>query len=225
MIITVLLSVAAVVTLGASQTTPPALEPASCPLEDQIAFSLTLPNARVCAPSIGAVLTPVSSTPTNLTLRSMLIDNLDTVCVDSCGGKFVDYLASESCNDTFGATTLEVFCTVTNGAAAAGPYCRFAALDIDQTITDTLLMCDNSTICASGCREALLKTKSQIGCCYQSMYNNTRYLTELFIHQFIPQFAFDRFSLLNDPLNNPWNACNVIAPQECTGEPFGEYLI
>lgn len=222
--ITVLLFIAAIVSLGASQATQPALEPPECPLETQIAFSQTLPNARVCAPSIGAVLTPLNAALTS-ERRSAIIDNLDNVCIDNCGGMFADFLASENCNDTLGAITLEVFCIPTNGGAAIGPYCRFASGDLDQTIFNALLACDNSTICASGCRDALIELKSQIGCCYQNLYNNTEYLMELLNTQFLPQFAFDRLQLLNDPLGNPWDACNVNAPQECTAEPFGKKLM
>ena len=222
--VTVLFCMAAVITLVASQTTQPALEPATCPLEDQIAFTQTLSNARVCAPSIGAVLTPVRGTLTN-SLRSALIGNLDNICIDSCGGQFVDYLASESCNDTFGALTLELFCTATNGAAAIGPYCRFASGDLDRTIFNALLACSNTTTCVPGCRNALLELKSRIGCCYQNLYNNTEYLTGLLMFRFLPQFAFDRLQLLNNPLSNAWDICNVMAPQECTAEPFGKYAV
>ena len=219
--ITVLVFFAAIVSLGAPQATQPALESPECPLETQISFSLTLPNARVCAPSIGAVLTPLNVTLTS-ERRSAMIEDLDNVCIDSCGGMFADFLASENCNDTLGAITLEVFCTPTNGGAAIGPYCRFASGDLDQTIFNAILACDNGTTCASGCRNALIELKSRIGCCYQNLYNNTEYLTELLNTQFLPQFAFDRLQLLNDPLGNPWDACNVNAPQECTAEPFGK---
>ena len=214
--ITVLLFTAAIVSLGAPQATQPPLEPPECPLETQISFSLTLPNARVCAPSIGAVLTPLN-VPLTSERRSALIKDLDNVCINSCGGMFADFLASENCNDTLGAVTLEVFCTPTNGGAAIGPYCRFASGDLDQTIFNAFLACDNGTTCASGCRNALIELKSQIGCCYQNLYNNTEYLTELMNTQLL--------QLLNDPLGNPWDACNVNAPQECTAEPFGKKFI
>ena len=217
----VLLFIAAIVTLGASQATQPALEPAECPLEVQIAFTRTLPNARVCAPSIGAVFTPVNVAELSM-LKPAIIEDLDNVCTDSCGGKFVEFLASESCNDTLGAITLEVFCTATNGAAAIGPYCRFASGDVDQTIFNALVACDSNTTCAAGCRNALIELKSRIGCCYQNLYNNTEYLMELLNTPFLSQFAFDRLQLLNDPLSNPWDACNIMAPQECTAEPFGK---
>jgi hypothetical protein len=151
-----------------------------------------------------------------------MIENLDNVCIDSCGGRFADFLASEDCNDTLGAITLEVFCTPTNGAAAIGPYCRFASGDLDQTIFNAILACDSNTTCAVGCRDALIELKSRIGCCYQNLYNNTEYLTELLNTPFFSQFIFDRLQLLNDPLGNPWDACNINAPQECTAEPFGK---
>ena len=218
MAVNVLLFIAAVVTLGASQ------EPEECPLDVQIAFTQMLPNARVCAPSIGRVLTPVNVTVTDA-LRSAMINDLDNVCIESCGGNFADFLSSKSCNDSFGALTLEVFCTATNGDATIGPYCRFASGDFDQTIFSVLMVCYNSTICVPGCRDALIELKSRIGCCYQNLYNNTEYLMELANAQFLPLFAFDELQLLNDPLGNPWDACNVRAPQECIAEPFGKHLI
>lgn len=220
---TLLLFVAVATTLGmadiAAPTLPPqtnmTLEPASCPLEDQIAFTLTLPNAEVCAPSIGTVLTPAG-----INFNSTeVISALDNVCTSSCGGRFADYLDSASCNDSFGAETLTLSCTPTDGTASVGPYCRFALGDLDQSIFSVLFTCDNST-CAPGCKELLLQLKSQIGCCYQNVYNNTRYLTQLLNAQFLLPDLFVKLQQLSDPISNPWNQCNVTVPQECTSEPF-----
>ena len=72
----------------------------------------------------------------------------------------------------------------TDGSAAVGTHCRYAVADIlDGTLLDQLFSCYNITpnsSCPSDCKNGLLILKALIGCCYQSIYNNTLYFTELF---------------------------------------------
>ena len=228
--IIVFLEFTAAFTLCMSQTTQlpgtvRPLEPEGCPIQEQIAFTSTLPNASVCGPSLGFVLTRIMITGERFNNTPALIRDLDNVCIENCGGDFTDFLRSERCNDTLGALTLELACTLTNGTADVGPYCRLAFGDINQTIFTALVACDNSTTCESGCREALIQLKSQIGCCYQNLYNNTEYLMQLLEVGLFNQFVVDRLMELSNPEGNPWDLCGVTSPMKCTGEPFGKFNV
>ena len=198
---------------------PPFKPPASpkCTLQDQIAFISTFPNAAKCGPAIAAVFTPPSNDST------ALVDALDNVCSNDCGGKYSNFLKS-TCSDELGAETFRVYCAPTNGSAAVGNYCRYAAGDIfDTSLFDDLKVCYNSTEerpCAPGCRRALNRIKSQLGCCYQNVYNNTLYNTQLLLAGFITPSTFTDLHNLNTLLYNAWGVCNVTVPLRCSGRVF-----
>lgn len=199
-------------------------EPASCSTQKTVAFTSTLPNASVCRQSLENVLSRVTGTVNT----SVLTNDLDIVCTTSCGGKLFTFLRADTCNETLGALILELSCTMTNETADVGPYCRFALDDIDpETIFVALYACDNlnGTVCEPGCREALTELKSQFGCCYQNLFNNTEYLMQLLAQDLITRQHFDGFFELSNPQGNPWDLCGVTAPMSCPGEPFGKSII
>ena len=194
---------------------PPFEPPAQpvCDVQDNIDFFSTVPNAAVCGPSIGAVF---GNDSTALTLA------LDNVCNRDCGGAYFNFLKSD-CNDDFASETLRLYCTRTNGTAAVGEYCRYAAGDIlNQSVLDDLKRCNitEEQPCTSGCRRALLRLRNQVGCCYQNVYNNTFYNTLLLGAGFLTPSDFTGLVSHNNPFYNPWNACNVSAPQRCSADPF-----
>ena len=73
--------------------------------------------------------------------------------------------------------------------------------------------------CTDGCREALLRLKRQIGCCYQNVYNNTMYNRELLNAGFITPSEFSGLQQLNDPYFSPWTFCEIKPPRRC-GAPI-----
>ena len=191
---------------GPSSIRPPV--PPHCKLEDQVAFISSLPNAAACGPSIATVFLP----PANNTMA--LRRALENVCTSDCGGVYSNYLRS-NCNDRFGAESLRIYCTPTNGSARVGNYCRFAVGDIlDQSLLDDLDLC-NETSCTAGCTAALLKLKRQTGCCYQNVYNNTVYNRELLNSGFITPSEFTHIQQLNNPYANPWTLCGIEPPRKC----------
>ena len=222
----VLLLCSTVVDIGMSQTLPTVLPrtetiapPAirKCSLEDQISFISTFPNAAVCGPSIATVFDP----PANNTMA--LANALKNVCTNDCGGVYSNFLQS-TCNDRFGAESLRIYCTPTNGSAAVGSYCRFAVGDILNTsLFDDLFLCHNTTSdspCSRGCREAVLRLKRQAGCCYQNVYNNTVYNRELLNAGFITPTEFTGLQQLNNPDVNPWTLCEIEPPRKCSAPIF-----
>lgn len=73
---------------------------------------------------------------------------------------------------------------------------------LDPSILEGVFTCYNSTAdrpCASHCRNALYQLKSQIGCCYQSICNNSKYYTQLHDSGFITRDEFIAFQNLNNP--------------------------
>ena len=200
---------------GPSSIMPPA--PPRCKLEDQISFISSLPNAAVCGPSIATVFEP----PANNTMA--LRKALEDICTNDCGGVYSNFLKS-TCNDQFGVESLTIYCTPTNGSAAVGNYCRFAAGDIlNNTLFDDLNSCYNGTVdspCTDGCREALLRLKRQTGCCYQNVYNNTMYNRELLNAGFITPSEFSGLQKLNDPYFSPWTFCEIKPPRRCGAPVF-----
>ena len=191
--------------------------PLKCTLDDQVAFVSTLPNAAVCGPSIAIAFSPPQNDPLTLTHA------LENVCTDDCGGAFTNYL-DNVCNDELAAESLEIFCTPTDGSAAVGDYCRYAVADVLGTsLLDALISCYNSTAevpCIDDCRAALLNLKTQVGCCYQNIYNNTAYYTQLLYAGLITPRQFTGFFDLNIPRVNPWTLCDIAPPRGCDSPPF-----
>lgn len=211
----VLLLCSTMIHVGVSQTLPtvlPHMETVAppiikkCTLEDQIAFITTLPNAAVCAQSIETIFTQ----PVNNTVA--LTNALKNMCTDDCGGIYANYLQS-TCNDEVGAETLRLYCTPSNGSAAVGSYCRFAAEDLVSPSLHTL--CNESEVCSPSCRGALMTFKAQVGCCYQNAYNNSEFNEQLLNTGFITPSEFAELQELNNPGRNPWTLCDVKPPQKC----------
>ena len=115
------------------------------------------------------------------------------MCTADCGKAYANSL-STTCNDDFGAETLKGYCTPTNGEATIGSHCRFALAG------------------------DMLNFSDHLGCCYQSLYNNTDYLQGFLDNGFIISPAeFAASQSLNDPLFSTWTLCSVPI---CRGEPF-----
>ena len=194
---------------------PPA--PPKCTLDDQIAFISTYSNAAVCGASIATVFTPPANN------SNALRNALDNVCTDDCGGVYSNFL-KRACNDPLGAESLTIYCTPTNRSAAVGDLCRFAAGDIlNSSLFNDLFLCYNGTEdapCSSGCREALLRLKRQVGCCYQNVYNNTLYNRELLRAGYLTPNVFTSLQQLNNPYVNPWTLCEIQPPKRCSAPLF-----
>ena len=187
--------------------------PPRCMLEDQIAFISSFSNAAVCGLSLATVFVPP---PDDSIALSRALTN---VCTDDCAGVYSNFLKSV-CNDQLGAESLAIYCTPTNRSAAVGNYCRYAAGDIlNSSIFSGLFLCDSESSCSPACREALLRLKRQVGCCYQNVYNNTAYNRELLRAGFITSTEFTGLQQLNFPNYNLWVLCEIEPPKKC-GAPL-----
>lgn len=194
---------------------PVTLPPAVCSLDNWISFILQLPNGIECGPNVATVFSP----PANV---SMVSHALNIVCNATCGGVLYQYLRT-TCNDQPSSELLQLYCTPTFGGSTVGPRCRFASADLLSSSTISDLQSCNATsgrACSSECREALIQLSSQLGCCYQSMYNNSVLLSVLKDAGFITTNSLQLFEYLRSPANNIWTLCNVTVPRKCMGDAF-----
>ena len=155
----------------------------------------------------------------NSSLNSNDVDAaLDNVCTDQCGGELSEWLLNQ-CNDAPGAAGLYYWCLDTNGTAAFS-RCRYAFpphFDVSSLGSAAVCLAANETNpCPDGCNTALMGIAA-LGCCYQSLYNNTVYLQSALSAGFLTQDYFQALQGLGNPLL--WAACQVIPPaMQCTIE-------
>lgn len=192
----------------------------SCNQSDWMTFFATLPNGESCGPN---VITVLQFTDSDTADNKISLNALEEVCKSGCGGVFADFLR-HSCNDSFTADLLEGYCTYTNGTSTLGAYCRSTALDVfNKTLLRNLFLCHPiapGRLCSPICKELLLEVKSQVGCCFQSLYNNTVILDNLFNTGLLPVVQYYGLQRLREPTFNVWMVCNVPPPQLCESSPF-----
>ena len=194
-----------------TETAVPAIS--KCDLGDLLAFITS--NGIDC---IVSYTTLIFNNP-----PSKVASALEIVCTDDCGG--ISSKFSESlCSRPTIAELFRIYCTPTNGSATAGDLCYYALPNIlDSQFFDEISVCDNVTSdssCSPGCREFLIKIKTQIGCCLQNIYNNTMYDMQEFVNNgFLTQSEVDRLQKLTTGDSNPWMICDVEPPESC-GAPL-----
>lgn len=171
--------------------------------------------SATCAASSMRLLNPAQLLP------AQLEDLLDEVCRPDCGGEVSAYL-NDTCRAPFLAeVTGTLTCYRTDGEI--GNRCFLAlqpGLRSAPFFTNAESTCfgdPNANItqtCPSGCQEALLEIKNQLGCCYQSIYNNTITLDLLLINDNTITFD-DRafFDLLGTQAL--WDRCEVPLQEPC----------
>ena len=201
--------------LPRTETVPPLIQ--KCQANDQFPFLESLPNGGQCILSLGTIDGSAVTTP------FQVADALVNVCNDDCGGIYSKFLESP-CNDPTAAEFIRITCTPTNGSAAVGDVCHYALpMIMDSQLLTEFSSCDNVTSdlpCTSSCREALMKLKAQIGCCFQNVYNNTIYDIQQFRNNgFLTQNELDSLRMLTNPDTNPWMICEIEPPEIC-GAPL-----
>ena len=165
-----------------------------CDMNAQIAFVLSLEDPESCGANLARVEPPVPNTPES---RANLTAALDVICNEECAGAVSDWLLGPECstdpNSTFinyfAGRSLEIFCQPVENADIS--RCRFT-LDVmnESLVSDDLFSCSqfaNTSMCPSTCASALQSLSQGIGCCYQSIFNNTMILAGL-----VQNMAIDR---------------------------------
>ena len=147
---------------------------------------------------------------------------LDVVCTEDCGGDLSNWLLSQ-CDDRPGAEGLYYWCLNTAGSANFS-RCRSALPPYFDTMSSLggaapCFAANETNPCPTGCDSALMGLAS-LGCCYQSLYNNSAYLQGLVGAGSLTDMEFGALQGLGNPLL--WLACQVTPPMACTDEgiPF-----
>lgn len=184
----------------------------TCTNNEQIAYV-----AQQLPPSCGINLGAVSS---NSTMESSALDGaLDVVCTDECGGALSEWLLNQ-CNDAPGAAGLYYWCLDTDGTGSFS-RCRYAFPPYFDTMSSLggaapCFAANETNPCPAGC-DAVLMGLATLGCCYQSLYNNSAYLQGILSAGFLSQEQYRALQGLGNPLL--WAACQVTPPaMQCTSE-------
>lgn len=148
---------------------------------------------------------------------------LDAVCTENCAGRLANWLENE-CGGTFNATSLYYLCLQTQGTATVGRYCQYSippVFDADLEISSVFAACaslSQTLQCTDQCARQLQGFADQLGCCYQSLYNNTEYIQGgVDIGELAAQDV-DALKILGTPFL--WSACGVTPPSKCTAQSF-----
>lgn len=144
---------------------------------------------------------------------------LDTICTANCAGAVSNYVLGPPCNSPLQSGALRFWCLPVENANIT--RCRFALDLIDPTIFNNtdVISClwampeAMPPSCPSTCAAGLSRIAQGIGCCFQSIWNNTMYIQALNFGQ--EELAF--YTTLQDP--DVWKACNVSIPGQCA-DPF-----
>lgn len=160
----------------------------------------------------------VSTPPTEDNLQA-----LDTICTAECGGAIYDYV--QQCSDFDQAEGVRLWCLPSDSEAAVS-RCRFAfpdAIDLEVLNNTDILDCldfnFSSATCPGGCSTGLTRLVSEIGCCFQSVYNTSLFLGSDRKKRDVTEEQFLLFVLLTQYFG-VWTSCEVPIPDQCLGDSF-----
>ena len=149
---------------------------------------------------------------------------LRRVCTEDCGGNLAYWLENH-CRDTFSAINLYNACIQTD-RAQVGHYCIYSlplVYDANQEIMAVIQACqgvvEQQPQCPDQCIMQLQNFTSQLGCCYQSIYNNSDFIQGAAANGVISHPVYDQLRALGNPML--WSICDVSPPNQCTIESFG----
>lgn len=157
----------------------------------------------------------------NPTLVHPSTSSLAEVCQQSCGGVYSNWL-NTSCGDRYTSRMVQATCLYTAYTSTVGTRCRHAfpdAVDVRSIFVEFFNKCvpvssyTQAGVCPDNCRPALTNIIDKLGCCYQSLYNNTDFVTSL-----------KNTGLINDTVSTgllyagtvpAWKNCDVTIPILC----------
>ena len=148
---------------------------------------------------------------------------LDTICTENCAGKLANWLLND-CSSKFNSTSLYYLCLRTGGSARVGRYCQYSIppwFDADGEILTLFQTCENviqQGQCTDQCAMQLQNFANQLGCCYQSLYNNTEFVQGAADIGELASQDVGELRVVGNPLL--WSVCSVNPPGKCTAESF-----
>ena len=148
---------------------------------------------------------------------------LDTICTESCAGKLADWLLN-NCGSKFNSTSLYYLCLQTGSSATVGRYCQYSIppwFDADGEILTLFQTCETvvqQQQCTDQCALQLQNFANQLGCCYQSLYNNTEFVQGAADIGELDPADVSELRIVGNLLL--WSACSITPPDRCTTESF-----
>lgn len=147
---------------------------------------------------------------------------LDSLCTSACLEKYADWLVS-SCNDTNKASLITASCLQQEDSSSE-KRCRFFFPDFTEFISThqcaQYFINQDNLECSVECREPLRKLVMELGCCFQSVYNDGMVVASLheqgFLNtsQLIALNSFHRSDVLESCLDAD------MTPSACSSQPF-----
>jgi hypothetical protein len=180
----------------------------SCTLDDIGDFYMNQLQWDECQSSAATLFSLLEATNSESFLEG-LDDALNNIlCTPECGERVANWYYSQ-CDDHFFASRIYYSC-LDPGTTAVISHCLYALQPL-YNITLTLPSCLNSEAnsCTSSCSEELDSVKTELGCCFNSIYNETESLSFLVEGGILDQSVASR-------LQNLGSSCSVTAPVACT---------
>ncbi len=193
----------------------------TCDLTRQTQYTSMLPNAITC----GTALLQAQTTPDT----DAGMDALDDACTYDCAGNISRWLASPECNNNVESLGLKLWCLPVDNAENF-TRCRYAiepeadptllnSTDLDTCTAFSIASKANRVPCPATCTSALYRIRSEMGCCYQSIYNSTQITPMVIANAGLDGNVTAYFlDLLGN--NLLWQACGVTPPTGPCGDPF-----
>ena len=186
-----------------------------CSQEDKTDFMSRVLTSE-CVNGLNSLeMTSLSPAPNSLELSAL---DFTTVCQASCGGAYSTWLKS-TCGDLFASRVIETMCLFTEDTALVGPRCRYAfpdAVPDIRNLFEDVFSCSQQAVasaCPELCRVAMANLIEHVGCCYQSLYNNTEYIHSLQDRGFINSTVAEAFTFLGRMPE--WRMCDISVPHMC----------
>lgn len=147
---------------------------------------------------------------------------LDSSCTSSCLGRYANWL-KDQCNDTSKATFITTACLHQGDPNSEMKRCRYFFpdfIDISSTHQCARLFSDPETSCSLECKQPLQDLIMNLGCCFQSVYNNEMATISLHDQGFMNGTQLAALSLFqkSNVLENCFDTYMV--PLACSIQPF-----
>ena len=216
-LITILLSIS--LTLVAAQN--PTVEQVACSLSDRMEFTNSNLNTE-CRDSLVSLRYEVNRQDESQPFVPSLSD-LDTVCQEDCAGVYTTWLR-DTCDDPYQARMLEAMCVYTAETTDIGERCRFTFPDAVDDINgyfNAVFFCGlgvSPDSCQPGCRTSMNALINLLGCCYNSLYNNTLFIGYLQKIGLVNTTVASNLDFLGKV--SEWQLCEVTVPPMCETLPF-----
>ena len=148
-------------------------------------------------------------------------NDIGSSCTTECFGKYTNWLTD--CGNTSKANLVRVSCLKNNATyPMAATRCRYALPDAAKMlILERVPQQCGSLTCSRDCSDTLNDLFNELGCCFQSVYNNSVTVSDLFKEGFLNQAqeTLLRLFLTSGLLENCISR-DVPIPGACEGEIF-----